>query len=104
MAASSWLRVGAMALLLAIAAFAVVALYSPPDPASAQSNTAPVIGALPTDLTIAENATGNVGSPFTATDADAGDTVTWSVTGSSAFTIDPSGGQLSVKSSTGLNL
>ena len=103
LAASSWLRVGAMALLLAIAAFAVVALYSPPDPASAQSNTAPVIGALPTDLTIAENASGNVGSPFTATDADAGDTVTWSVTGSSAFTIDPSGGQLSVKSSTGLN-
>ena len=118
--AFGWLRVGAMALLLAMAAFAVAALYSPPDPASAQSNTAfavaalysppdpasaqsagPVIGALPTDLTIAENASGNVGSAFTATDADAGDTITWSVTGSSAFTIDPSSGQLSV--TTGLN-
>ena len=83
-----------MALLLAIAAFAVVALYSPPDPASAQS-AGPVIGALPTDLTIAENATGNVGSPFTATDPDGG-AITWSVTGSSAFTIDSSSGQLKV--------
>ena len=96
-----WLRVGAMALLLAIAAFAVVALYSLPDPASAQSNQAPVIGALPTDLAIAENATGNVGSPFSGTDADAGDTITWSVTGSSAFTIDSSSGQLKV--TTGLD-
>ena len=98
--AFGWLRVGAMTLLLAIAAFAVAALYSPPDPASAQSNQAPVIGTIPT-LAIAENATGNVGSPFTATDADAGDTITWSVTGSSAFTIDPSSGQLKV--TTGLN-
>ena len=105
-----WLRVGAMALLLAIAAFAVVALYSLPDPASAQfqhgANQAPVIGALPTDLAIAENATGNVGSPFSATDADAGDTITWSVTGSSAFTIDSSSGQLKVTTGldyTGLN-
>ena len=64
-----------MALLLAITAFAVAALYSPLDPANAQSNTAPVIDALPTDLTIAENATGNVGSPFTATDPD-GDAIT----------------------------
>ncbi len=63
-----------MASLLVIAAFAVVALYSLPDPASAQfqhgANQAPVIAALPTDLAIAENATGNVGSAFTATDGD----------------------------------
>ncbi len=44
-------------------------------------NRAPVIGALPTDLTIAENeANSRVGSPFTATDAD-NDTITWSVGG-----------------------
>ena len=103
-----WLRVGVMASLLAIAAFAVVALYSPPDLASAQSNTVPVIGALPTDLTIAENATGNVGSPFTATDADAGDTISWSVGGADGdeFSMDSASGQLSVTTGldyTGLN-
>ena len=92
-----------MALLLAITAFAVAALYSPLDPANAQSNTAPVIDALPTDLTIAENATGNVGSPFTATDADAGDTITWSVGGADGDQFSISAGQLSVKSATGLD-
>ena len=105
--AFGWLRVGAMASLLAMAAFAVAALYSPPDPANAQfqhgANQAPVIAALPTDLTIAENATGNVGSPFTATDADAGDTITWSVGGADGDQFSISAGQLSVKSATGLN-
>ena len=97
-----WLRVGVMASLLVIAAFAVVALYSLPDPASAQSNQAPVIAALPTDLAIAENATGNVGSPFTATDGD-GDTITWSVGGADGDEFSISAGQLSVKSATGLD-
>ena len=52
-----------------------------PGTGSAVPNRAPVIGALPTDLTIAENAANSrVGSPFTATDAD-DDTITWSVGG-----------------------
>ena len=106
-----WLRVGVMASLLVIAAFAVVALYSLPDPASAQfqhgANQAPVIAALPTDLAIAENATGNVGSAFTATDGD-GDTITWSVGGADGdeFSMDSASGQLSVTTGldyTGLN-
>ena len=100
-----------MASLLVIAAFAVVALYSLPDPASAQfqhgANQAPVIAALPTDLAIAENATGNVGSAFTATDGD-GDTITWSVGGADGdeFSMDSASGQLSVTTGldyTGLN-
>ena len=63
-------------------------------------NSAPEIGVIPT-LAIAENQTGNVGSVFTATDAD-GDTITWSVsgTGGSSFAIS-STGQLSV--TTALN-
>ncbi len=63
-------------------------------------NSAPEIGAIPT-LAIAENQTGDVGSAFTATDAD-GDTITWSVSGThgSSFAIS-SAGQLSV--TTALN-
>ena len=63
-------------------------------------NSAPEIGAIPT-LAIAENKTGDVGSAFTATDAD-GDTITWSVSGAdgSSFAISSSG-QLSV--TTALN-
>ena len=59
-------------------------------------NLPPVISTLPTDLTIAENKTGNIGSAFTATDAD-GDSITWSVSGTdgSSFAIS-SAGQLSV--------
>ena len=107
LAAFGWLKVGVMVSLLAIAAFAVVALYSLPDQASAQSNQAPVIGALPTDLTIAENASGNVGSPFTATDPDGG-AISWSVGGADGdeFSMDSASGQLSVTTGldyTGLN-
>ena len=69
---------------------------------SSSSDNPPVIGALPTDLVIREQTTGNVGSPFTATDAD-GDTITWSVSGTGASTFDISGGQLSLASGVTLD-
>ena len=100
--AFGWLRVGVMALLLAIAAFAVVALYSLPGPASAEANNPPFIGGKPSvQITVAENSTGKIGRAFTATDKDAGDTISWSVSGSGAF--DISRGQLRLASGATLD-
>ena len=68
-------------------------------------NDPPVIGGPDSvSFTVAENTPGNIGSAFTATDDDAGDTITWSVGAAAAdrFNIS-SAGQLSVKSATGLN-
>ena len=91
-----------MALLLAIAAFAVVALYSLPDPARAEANNPPFIGGgASVTITVAENTTGSIGRAFTATDKDADDTISWSVSGASAF--DISGGQLSLASGATLD-
>ena len=65
---------------------------------------APVIGGGASQtITVAENTTSNIGSAFSATDAD-GDAITWSKGGSAGikFNIN-SAGQLSVKSDAGLN-
>ena len=65
----------------------------------------PVIGGpASVAVTVAENTPGNIGSAFTATDDDAGDTITWSVGGAARdwFNIS-SDGQLSVASATGLD-
>ena len=49
---------------------------------------APVIsGGASQTVTVAENTTGNIGSAFTATD-DAGDTITWSLSGADAGSFD----------------
>ena len=45
---------------------------------------------------IAESATGNLGSPIVATEHDASDTVTWSLTGTGSDSFSITGGQLSV--------
>ena len=69
------------------------------------ANDPPVIAGPDTvSFTVAENTPGDIGSAFTATDDDAGDTITWSVGGAAAdrFNIS-SAGQLSVKSATGLD-
>ena len=56
-------------------------------------------------LSVAENTTGSIGSPVTASDPDTGDTLTYSLTGTDAarFDVGSSTGQLSVGSSTDLN-
>ena len=74
------------------------------DHSVAAGNDAPVIDGPDTvSFTVAENDPSNIGSAFSATDAD-GDAITWSKGGSAGikFNIN-SAGQLSVKSDTGLN-
>ncbi len=91
------------ALLIAVllAALLTVGLWTP-DLASAEANNPPLIGGDPSvTITVAENTTGKIGGAFTATDKDADDTITWSVTGSAAFTI--SRGQLSLASGATLD-
>ena len=61
--------------------------------ATSTDNNAPVIGGADcVTIEVAENATGNIGSAFTATDAD-GDTITWSVGGAAGdeFSISSAG-------------
>ena len=70
----------------------------------AADNDAPVIvGPDSVTIDVAENTPGNIGSAFTATDAD-DDTITWSKGGSAElkFNIN-SAGQLAVKSDAGLD-
>ena len=67
-------------------------------------NTAPMfVAGLASEQSVAENtAPGTaIGSPYTATDADADDTLTWSLEGPDAasFAIDTSTGQLKTKAS-----
>ena len=65
-------------------------------------NEAPSFDTAPTTHSVAENtaAPANLGTPYTATDPDDGDTVTFSLEGTDAgsFAIDPSSGQLKTKS------
>ena len=64
----------------------------------------PVIGGpASVTVTVAENTPGNIGSAFTATDDDAGDTITWSVGGTDASSFDISEGQLSLASGVTLD-
>ena len=68
------------------------------------SNTAPVIGGdASVTITVLENTAGNIGSAFSATDADTGDTITWSVGGTDDSSFDISGGQLSLASGVSLD-
>ena len=65
---------------------------------NAADNDAPVFNPSSVTLTLAENTVGvvNVGSPVTATDPDAGDTLTYSLGGTdaSSFTIGETNGQI----------
>ena len=97
--------------VLAAAAVACAALAGFAAPAQAQTetaatstNTAPAfVAGLPSEQSVAENtAPGTaIGSPYTATDADADDTLIWSLEGPDAasFAIDTSTGQLKTKAS-----
>ena len=69
-----------------------------------QANRAPAFDSDTATRSVNENvAPGtDVGSPVTATDAD-NDTITYSISGSSAFTIDSSTGQIEVAASTLIN-
>ena len=72
--------------------------------ASATPNGRPVFGSAPS-LNVDENTAGgvNIGSPVTATDNDAGDTLSYALEGTDAasFTIDASTGQISAASEGG---
>ena len=58
----------------------------------APANQAPVIDGQDTvAIGVAENTTGDIGSPFTATDADFGESITWSLTGPDASSFVISG-------------
>ncbi len=97
--------------VLAAAAVACAALAGFAAPAQAQTetaaasaNTAPAfVAGLPSEQSVAENtAPGTaIGSPYTATDADADDTLIWSLEGPDAasFALDTSTGQLKTKAS-----
>ena len=69
---------------------------------NAATNNAPVFNAgLPSSVSVAENTAADtaIGSPFTATDADPGDTVAYSLEGTDqdSFAIDSTNGQLKTK-------
>ena len=67
------------------------------------ANVAPVIdGDDPLTISVAENRTGAIGT-FTATDANAGDSITWSREGADASSFTISGGVVSVASGTTLD-
>ena len=67
------------------------------------NNNAPMFGGTETTRSIAENTTGDLGDPISATDDDDDDTLTYTLGGTDAstFSIDSSSGQL--KTSTPLN-
>ena len=69
-----------------------------------QANRAPSFASDTATRSVNENVSAgtDVGSPVTATDAD-DDTITYSISGSSAFTIDSSTGQIEVAASTLIN-
>ena len=72
----------------------------------AANNSAPVFAATAVTRRIAENSTGNVGGPVTATDANNGDILTYSIRDSGddlLFAIDPATGQLMVGDDTDLD-
>ena len=75
---------------------------APPDPGSSPNNPPVIGGGATVTITVKENATGSIGSAFTATDAD-GDTITWSVGGTGASSFNISGGQLSLASGATLD-
>ena len=82
-----------------VAALVVVLASWVSAPATAQSNNTPAFTeGADTTRTIDENAVAgsDVGLPVTATDADAGDTLTYSLTGAAAdaFSVDPITGQI----------
>ena len=63
-------------------------------------DSAPVFAATTVTRRIAENSTGNVGGPVTATDANNGDILTYSIPGdgdATLFAINPATGQLMVQ-------
>ena len=67
------------------------------------ANVAPIIGGDdPLTISVPENRTGAIGT-FTATDANAGDTITWSREGADASSFTISGGVVSVASGTTLD-
>ena len=76
-------------------------LLASPAPAYAQSNNAPQFPSATAARSIAENTPADeaIGDPVTATDADAGDTLTYTLGGTDAasFDIDQSIGQLQTK-------
>ena len=75
-----------------------------PVQASRLANTLPVFDATTVTRRIAENSTGNVGGPITATDADNGDILTYSIPDVAAlFAINPATGQLMVGEDTDLD-
>ena len=63
-------------------------------------NTAPYFATLTTTRDVAENASANatVGAAVTATDTDPGDVLTYTLSGSSRFTIDSASGRIRVAS------
>ena len=72
----------------------------------ADENSAPLFAATVVTRRIAENSTGNVGGPITATDTNNGDVLTYSIRDSgdeSSFAINPATGQLMVGDDTDLD-
>ena len=87
--------------MIAVPLALVAVLLLPAQPAGAQTNSPPeIVGAPIGSGGFAENATGQVRRPYTATDPD-GDTVTWSIThvdpASNAFAITPDTGIMTVE-------
>ena len=76
-----------------------VSLTSASVQAFRRSNADPAFASMTVSRRIAENSTGNIGGPVTATDAD-GDTLTYAIIGTGndngSFRIDPATGQLMV--------
>ena len=75
-----------------------VSLTSASVQVASQSNDAPEFSQAAVTRRIAENSTGNIGGPVTATDANS-DTLTYAITGGddqTSFRIDPATGQLMV--------
>ncbi len=69
-----------------------------PTPTPEPANSAPQFGSSSVTRSVAENAAigANVGSPVTATDED-GDSLTYALSGSNAFAINSSSGQITVQ-------
>ena len=65
-------------------------------PSTPSTNVAPAFGVTAATRRIAENSKGNLGDPITATDANSGDKLTYSVNNQAIFTIDAATGQLMV--------
>ena len=67
-----------------------------PSTSTPSTNVAPAFGVTTASRRIAENSKGNLGDPITATDANSGDKLTYSVNNQAIFTIDAATGQLMV--------